>query len=1744
MTVDAGATLTIAPATIVHAAGFAVLAVNGTLNAPGTASAPITITADSGTPGDWQSLVFDTGSTGTLSYLHISDGGYPTSIAGNNEADIIVNGGNPTIQHSIIDSAHVNTNYGGSANGIMVLGGSPVLTNDQFTNNQNWPITYAGTPNLAADSGLSGSGNGAGQKVALGGGTLGSNATWPDLGMPYSLGGSVTVASGATLTIDPPAQLRWCGGCVFEIAGILNVPGTSPTSAVTITADSGTPGDWQSLVFDTGSTGTLSYLRISDGGYPTSIAGNNEADIIVNGGNPTIQHSIIDSAHGNTNYGGSANGIMVLGGSPVLTNDQFTNNQNDDVVVENGATPNLEHDTFGTPGNGSYGVQVTDGGAQNQPLIDAQYSDWGSPTGPAGAVAGGQGTPVSTHTVSCGLQSGCPSPDVVVSHWVGQDRVLLGTNGATGGQSTYLDGSPPNNPTAQAGDPVNVATGNFSETATDLLAPGRLPLQLNRTYNSDTATAQGAVAGDFGYGWTFPFGATLSLSDPSHPLAIFGSGREDHFTLQPDGSYTNDPGQFDRLVRETLNGTPQNAWDLYDKSNQRYRFADDQFTPGQSDPTSVLLSYVLDANGNKINLTHAVDGAGNETSQITDVVAGSYDTTTIPAPGRRAFHFSYNSQGQVASVTQNEVDQGAPSGSRTVCYYYDGSQNLTQATEPLSLNGGPCSASAPTGQFTQYGYDSQHRLTDVTDRLGNHVTHNVYDGQNRVTSQVDAQSNTTGWQYQDAAGLVYVTDRMGGITTYTYTTSKNGQREVLAVSDAAGNPPTQYTYDGQGDQLTAVDADGKTTTRTYGTTCGGDAGTVPNQGNLCSVADNAGGKTSYTYDAGNQPLTVTDPNGNQTVNTYDPNENLLTSKSPKGEVTSYAYSSTSNQDDPLTGDLLSRTDPSGRVTSYSYAPSTGDVLTTTDGCGNANGASVPYCAGETQSNPGAHTTTYSYDYAGNRIKTVDPLGSITTATYDAMGDLLTSVDPCGNRTAAPFCGADTGPDPSGHTTTYTYDADGNKTRVTDPKGNQTTYFYTPRGELDHVVDACGNRTAAPFCAGDSAANPTGHTTIYSYNANGMRSDVVDALNHDTHTYYDKNNRVTSTVDPLNNTVTYLYDQSGCRAQLCGQTTARGQAAKFTYDSANRLSAIDHGDGSTVSYTFYPNGQRKTMIDPTGTTTYTYDADNQVTSIAQPSGTVSYSYDPSGNRYSMTMPGSKTMAYSYDADNRQAGLTDWRGGNSRFTYNANSQLVKQVTPSNASGAFGYDAAGRSVSIQYSSGANAPLFNAAYTRDANGNITATTGTDTASYGYDPLNRLTTATLGSSSYSYSYDAAGNRTQVSSPSGTVAYSYNTANELITAGSTTYGYDADGNRTTVNGAAVYSYNASNRLTSSTANGVTASYSYNGDEIRVALTNAGATTNQVLDLAGQQASVVQQNQGSSTSSYLYGGGGLLAQDGGASLSFLLRDHLGSVRQLTDSTGALAGSAAYDPYGARTAQSGASSTLAGFTGQQTDQGSGLIYLRARMYDPATGVFLQRDAYPFDPYQPLTLNRYAYANDNPVNVIDPTGQFGFGDIFNAIGSAINAVGNGLKAAASAVVNTVQAAASALGNGSHSSGQADPSKVAQVSSGQVDPSKGTQVSSGLVDPSKGIQVSSGLVDLSKVAPVSSNKIIAAGSGNIIAAGSGNIIAAGSGNIIAAGSGNIIAAGSGNIIAAGSGNIIAAGSGNIIAAGSGNIIAAGAHN
>ncbi len=204
-----------------------------------------------------------------------------------------------------------------------------------------------------------------------------------------------------------------------------------------------------------------------------------------------------------------------------------------------------------------------------------------------------------------------------------------------------------------------------------------------------------------------------------------------------------------------------------------------------------------------------------------------------------------------------------------------------------------------------------------------------------------------------------------------------------------------------------------------------------------------------------------------------------------------------------------------------------------------------------------------------------------------------------------------------------------------------------------------------------------------------------------------------------------------------------------------------------------------------------------------------------------------------------------------------------------------------------------------------------------------------------------------------------------------------------------------------------ASYAYDGDGLRVARTRAGSGVEMVWDRTGTIPRLLDDG----THRFLYGGSHLpYAQvDRDGQVHYLHGDALGSLHMITDATGSVTATRGYDPWGRLEATTGAATSAFGFAGEYRDAETGLVYLRARYYDPATAQFLTRD-----PLEAITRQPYAYAGNNPVNNTDPLGLNKCEVGLNPLRWGGNAVDCVSKADATEVVEVVNKASGVVAAG----------------------------------------------------------------------------------------------------------------------------------
>lgn len=303
---------------------------------------------------------------------------------------------------------------------------------------------------------------------------------------------------------------------------------------------------------------------------------------------------------------------------------------------------------------------------------------------------------------------------------------------------------------------------------------------------------------------------------------------------------------------------------------------------------------------------------------------------------------------------------------------------------------------------------------------------------------------------------------------------------------------------------------------------------------------------------------------------------------------------------------------------------------------------------------------------------------------------------------------------------------------------------------------------------------------------------------------------------------------------------------------------------------------------------------------------------------------------------------------------------------------------------------------YRNPTTGACGATLGSNSQTFEYDHLSRLTSAqgpfgaNGANTTLVYDYSEIGNircNSELSSCSQTSPnYTYNASgvgsvrpHAVTGVGGNSYGYDLNGNMTSGAGRTI-EYNQENRPVQVTVGSSIAQFTYDAGGGRIKKSSGGVTTIYVSSLY----ECVTGAAGTACMKYISAGGQRVAMKDNTSTLYFHGDHLGSTNIITEKQpgGAvqIAQALYYSPFGKTRA--GSTNTAGGtryrYTGQEIDSetadanGNALYNYGARLYDPALGRFVMADSIVPNSKNPQSLNRYSYVRNNPINFVDPSGH----------------------------------------------------------------------------------------------------------------------------------------------------------------------------
>lgn len=1144
---------------------------------------------------------------------------------------------------------------------------------------------------------------------------------------------------------------------------------------------------------------------------------------------------------------------------------------------------------------------------------------------------------------------------------------------------------------------------------------------------------------NFGPKWTFRFQSYI-IDDPNNQLAnadlyVMRGGVRTFVSFDTaKKSYAPEVQTNDVLVR-----TCPNCYELRhpNGSKEVYGRSDGNTSNGRK----IFLTEVIDPAGNKITLTYdanlrvtSLKDALNQVTTLTYANTDIYKVTKVTDPFGRFASFAYDGSGRLSSITDvvgivssfqynttgdfinsmttpygtsNFIADNIP-GIRSLETHYplDESERVEYREGAPGINGSE--DLVPSNAYNNYLI---YRNTFVWDKKamkiapGDYTKAQIYhwlhgsylSGENGVAAPLLESmkmplERREWYSYQGQTSGIFANQGMSAKPSI-----------IAKILDDGTEQKAQYTYNDLGYVTSMIDPVGRKYTYIYDST----------RINLLEVRQTRGSAnelvSKFTYNNLFLPLTSQDASGLITTFTYNAAGQVLTLKNSKNETATFTYNAN--------GYLQKVTGPIAGTGVYFTYDGYGRVRIVTDSFGRKSTTDydalnrptlVTYPDGSFeqvvyekmhiahQRDRLGRWSHNVYDSLRRKSAIIDGLGRVTQFIWCSCGSLNEVIDPLKNITS--FIRDLQGriiakTYNNGKTINYQYENTTSRLKQeTDAKGQRKIYNYFLDGTLKSV----------------SYLNATIATRGVSYTYDTSYSRVktmLDAVGTSTYSYKPVgtglgSNMLASVDGPLNNDViTYGYDSVG-RIISRG---INGVMAAMVYDKLNRVASETNALG-TFNYAYlnqtervasmsYPNGQ-SAVYDY-----YTNTGDQVLKQI----------WNRNGN-------GTTLSKFNYDY-NKEIEITKWtQQADStdivydNMTYDLADQLLA-VTKRNLSlgniikrYAYRYDDAGNRVSEQVDNTINTYAYNNInqLTAQQNGGPIRMAGT-LSEVSKVALQNLTTsdsiqATVDSLAKTFqgfvnTLPGTANRLRVTATDFSGNNNTSVFNDTITTGNginNTQLYDNNGNTlSATNPAVAYAWDAEDRLVKITKGSSIIEFIYDGMGRRVAEKLNGSIIKRWVWDRNDVAEERDGSGGTITKRFFSQG----EQINGVNYYFF-KDHLGSVRDVTDGGGILGVRYSYDPYGRRTKVSGTIDADFGFTGHYYHAASGLYLTMYRAYDPNTGRWLSRDPlYNFKKFDTKRLvelskipmakliygqadNLYQYVYNNPVSMMDPYGLGAFG------------------------------------------------------------------------------------------------------------------------------------------------------------------------
>jgi len=590
-----------------------------------------------------------------------------------------------------------------------------------------------------------------------------------------------------------------------------------------------------------------------------------------------------------------------------------------------------------------------------------------------------------------------------------------------------------------------------------------------------------------------------------------------------------------------------------------------------------------------------------------------------------------------------------------------------------------------------------------------------------------------------------------------------------------------------------------------------------------------------------------------------------------------------------------------------------------------------------------------------------------------------------------------------------YNSQGQTSRVSEPSASTSpsqwnVNTYDSYGRIDLISHFNGRQTDYAYSNNQISVTTDGKTTWQETDSRGLVTTAHDNGGDLVYNYY-PNGLVKTITAPGGVVTTFEYDAAWNRSKMVDPSAG---TTTHTYDAFGRVKTEKNARNQTTTINYHADGRLNTKISPEGTTTYNYNSNKQLSGVSSPDNiNRTYTYNTKGrvNSIRETIAGTiYSTSFTYDTKGRLSGITHptgivetnnyntngylssvSTGGTVQYTINAMNARQQITSASYANGLvqqYAYDAYGLPTSIKAQSGSTWKQDMRFAFNEVNGNLNTRENylkSKTESFTYDNMDRLTNVN-GPQNLSMNYATNGNITN-KSDIGIDAFSYDNSAKpyMLTGISSSTNIIPDEEQ-------YVSYTSFNQVSNIDQGDYHASLLYNNDGQRCKM-EVKEQNNTILTRIYVGGRYIKETANGTTKEYTWIGGDaysapLVAIKQGSSISYykLLRDHLGSITKVLNSSNVVIYEYSFDAWGRRRDKdtwqynlSGEPELFAGrgFTAHEELPWFDLVNMNGRLYDPVVGRFLSADPIIQSPTNTQNYNRYSYCLNNPLKFTDPSG-----------------------------------------------------------------------------------------------------------------------------------------------------------------------------